>query len=285
MNFKIYIIIFIFVFSLENSYSCSCNDSTVDLPIAEMGLSDGTLKATPSEIIFDGVLLRAEKDTSAAKTRLNLFFYIKKYYKGKGKDTLLIRTNYGSDACGFMAPPGTDCLIFSAKNKAGQFTTWRSDCCKSISKALENKRYLKYINFLEVIEHKTDGDYFYEQSKTYWKRGMTNADENVPALRFKIINGQMEGDWEVYNRKGDIVEKGQYERGEKVKTWFYYSGYINDLAQPASVVKKIKYKKGKLKRTKTYIKTIDLEKNIYFVEIYKNGKYRRKKRARSIDVS
>ena len=145
--------------------TCSCTDYLIDLPIKEMDLTQNETEGLSSlpELIFEGTLI----DTNVINNKIDLIFKINKYYKNPKSDTITIRTNNGSDACGFWAPLQSNSLIFSAQGKDNLYYTYRSDCCKSISQESDSTRYKKYIKFLDIITDMKDGNYiFYQRDKS-----------------------------------------------------------------------------------------------------------------------
>lgn len=105
----------------------------IDLPIKEMGWTQTETSgiSSISYIIFTGIFAGR---TSSWRNLSEFFLYEtkeKKYelkfkliksYKGGKSDTIKIRTNYGSDACGFGAKLNTECLIFGAKGRGDTST-------------------------------------------------------------------------------------------------------------------------------------------------------------------
>jgi len=245
----------IFVFRIQVGLACDCETTLIDLPIKEMGWTqtetDGI--SSMSDIIFSGILIGSRKVEETCqsflffedkKNRIELTFKILKSFKGNIGDTVKIRTNNGIDACGFFAPTGTECLIFAGAGTGGYFYTYRSDCCKSISKNQDGKRYNKYIKFLESITNMIDGEYVIYQSKSYWNGGYRDTVENLEAIRYSIKDGKFEGLWQIKDRNGRILEKGEYINGQKVGTWEVVSYIESDLdgADDQIKIEKIKYR-------------------------------------------
>jgi hypothetical protein len=282
--------------SLTKLLSCQCGNYLLDLPIQEMGLTltKTSRLASISDLIFNGTLLNTtkvtEKDAVGSEyesSKLVLTFKVIRMYKGEMTDTINIRTNNGSDACGFGAKLNTDCLIFARKSEKGLFYTYRSDCCKSISKEFEPKRYAKYIKFLHAVIDKIDGDYTFYQSNSYWKGGYPNKDDTLRVIQFSIKNKKFNGDWIIFDRQERVLERGKYKNGQRDSTWvvlsFNESKYPNAYEEIKTEI--IDYKKGKIKEHIAIIEdkglnseSFDLEKggNLYYItlrkQILKNGK-------------
>jgi hypothetical protein len=250
----------------EIAIACSCSTSLIDLPIEEMGW---TQNETPgissiSNIIFTGVLLDYKKVEEISQdalfneyksTKYELIFKLIKSYKGDKNDTMKIRTNFGTDACGFYAPKNTECLIFGVAGRFGYYYTYRSDCCKSISKAADERRYHKYITFLESLTKMIDGEYIFYQSKRYWRAGYPDNVDTLEAIRYNIKNGKLEGTWQIKDLKGRVLEKGEYKNGQKIGTWELTSFKDSDLAYFGEQlsVERISYHNGKPRKSVTHI--------------------------------
>lgn len=245
---------------------CSCGTLLIDLPIKEMGWTQTETEGISnlSDLIFTGVLIDARKveetyqnflNHETKETKYELIFKLIKSYKGEKNDTIKIRTNNGSDACGFGAKKHTECLIFASKDKGGYYYTYSSECCKSISKAFEEKRYNKYIKFLESLSNMTDGNYIFYQSPSYYKGGYPDTTETMEVIRYNIKNGKLEGTWQIKDRKGRVLEKGEYKNGQKIGTWEVVSYTKSDLenADEQIRIEKIQFKKGEPRKSVTTI--------------------------------
>lgn len=246
--------------------ACSCGTTLIDLPIKEMGWTQTETQgiSSISDIIFIGVLLDARKVEEtrqdflyyeSKESKYELTFKLIKSYKGDKRDTIKIRTNNGSDACGFGAKKNTECLIFGSRGQSGYYYTYRSDCCKSISKEEDEKRYNKYIQFLESLTNMIDGEYVFYQSRAYWRGGYTDVADTLEAIRYKIKNGKLEGTWQIKDREGRVLEKGEYKNGEKSGIWEVISYTKSDLKEADEQVRieKIHFKNGKPRKSVTKI--------------------------------
>ena len=251
--------------SIQKGIACSCGDHLLDLPIKEMGWTQSKSNriSSISEIIFSGTLLEyylVEEERlnylnkKTIEYKYELVFELIKSYKGDSQDTIRIRTNRGSDACGFSAKENTDCLIFANQNGNGFYYTYRSDCCKSISKEQDEKRYNKYIDFLESIVHMKDGDYNYKQTRTYWKGGNPNHSDTLDLISYKIRDGKFEGEWRITDRKGRIIERGQFYNGQKIGIWVVVSIYESEYEGISTETERVEYKDGKPFKAEILIK-------------------------------
>ena len=246
--------------------ACECSGSLIDLPIQEMGLTLTETKglSNMSDLIFNGTLINSVKITEMEKnavgyeresSKIEMTFKVLKTYKGIKIDTIKIRTNNGSDACGFGAKSNTDCLIFAYKGENGIYYTYRSDCCKSISKEYDTKRYEKYMTFFHVIIDKIDGDYTFYQTKSYWNGGHRNDKDTLKAIQFSIKNGKFEGDWKIIDRQERVLEKGKFKNGKRDSTWTIVSFQDSKYPKASDEMKTeiIDYKKGLIKEKMTII--------------------------------
>lgn len=258
--------VIILVLCAQAGIACSCGTTLIDLPIKEMGWTQTETAgiSSMSDIIFTGILLDAQKVEEtyqsslfyeSKETKYELIFKLVKSYKGDKNDTIKIRTNNGSDACGFGAKKNTECLIFGAKGRSGYYYTYRSDCCKSISKEEDEKRYNKYMRFLESLTNMIDGEYVFFQSRSYWRGGYPDVADTLEAIRYTIKNGKLEGTWQIKDRKGRILEKGEYENGQKSGTWEVISYTESDLKEADEQVRieKIHFKNGEPRKSVTTI--------------------------------
>jgi hypothetical protein len=256
----------ILVLSAQMGIACSCGTTLIDLPIKEMGWTQTETEgiSSMSDIIFTGVLIDERKVEESyqsllfyetKETKYELIFKLIKSYKGDQNDTIKIRTNNGSDACGFGAKKNTECLIFGAKGQSGYYYTYRSDCCKSISKEEDEKRYNKYVKFLESITNMIDGEYIFFQSRGYWRGGYQDVSDTLEAIRYNIKNGKLEGTWQIKDRKGRVLEKGEYKNGQKTGTWKVNSYTESDLKDADEQIKieKTKYQNGLPRKSVTTI--------------------------------
>lgn len=250
----------------QTSKACSCGEYLIDLPIKEMGWtqskSDGI--SSLSDIIFSGRLIQLTEVIEEAllyqhqksqRLRYELKFVLLKSYKGNISDTILIRTNIGSEACGFIAKLETDCLIFASQQGNGFYYTYRSDCCKSISKNRDENRYNKYIDFLESIINKIDGKYRFKQTRGYWKQGVIDTEEVLDLIEYEIVHGKLEGLWKITDRKGRVIEKGHYSNGQRIGTWEVLSIYKSKNEGVTTEKELITYENGQA--TKSEITILD----------------------------
>ena len=250
------IIILLSLFICETSFACSCSDYLIDLPIKEMGWtkSKSDRIESLSDIIFTGKLINQTEieeeellyqNQKSKRYRTELIFKLIKSYKGNNSDTIVIRTNRGSDACGFGAELNTECLIFANQNGNGFYYTYRSDCCKSISKEKEEKRYNMYINFLESMTNMIDGVYEFKQTRSYWKYGGIDKIDSLDLINYTIKNGTLDGEWKITDRKGRVIENGQYSKGKKIGTWEILSIYEDECEGICTEKELIQYQNGK----------------------------------------
>lgn len=260
------IIILTLTFAYQAITACSCGEYLIDLPIKEMGWTQSKSDriSSFSDIIFAGKLIqKAEileeellyQNQKSQRQRIEMKFELIKSYKGRLSDTILIRTNKGSDACGFSAKLESECLIFANQNGNGFYYTYRSDCCKSISKNREEKRYNKYINFLESITNMNDGKYDFKQTRGYWNYGGRNNEESLDLIEYEIKDGKFEGLWKITDRKGRVIEKGQYADGLKIGTWEVLSIYESNCDGICTEKEMITYENGEA--TKSEITILD----------------------------
>jgi hypothetical protein len=258
--------IFLLLLSADLATACSCGDFLIDLPVKEMGWTQSETAGISgmADLVFTGILLDAQPVEETCQiypfneikeTKYELIFKLIKSYKGEKRDTIKIRTNYGSSACGFQAQKNTACLIFAGERQNGYFYTYRSDCCRSISKQEDEKRYNKYVSFLESLMNMIDGAYIFYQSKGYWRGGSPDNSDTLEVMRYSIKNGKLEGNWQIKDREGRVLERGVYKNGQKIGTWEVTSYTKSDLKDAEEQVKfeKITYRKGKPKKCITLV--------------------------------
>lgn len=270
--------------SLKLSFACSCSRGLIDLPLAELGLLQTKTSGIQNfgDLIFVGKLLSISATIETADGGFrDLTFKVKKIYKGAYTDTIEIRTARDGDGlCGFFAPPATNCLIFTSIQRDGLYHTYRSDCCKSISKIWDEKRYLKYLKFLDAITQGIDGNYTFFEPHAYRHLKIKNLPDTIETIRFEIKNGQLDGLWKVTDNQGKVLEEGQYLQGEKHGKWTIdsYLNIENDYDSDLSIETEVtKYRLGKIKlQTLTIIdRQINWETGYFETvrkQIFKNGK-------------
>ncbi len=249
MKYSLFASLFLFLSYTHHGLCCSCTISLLDLPIVELGIVQAKSPglSSISALIFQGELL--EEKNTANNFKKELIFKVIKYYKGVEKDTISIFTNSTPEACGFYTSVGSTSLIFAGLGKQGQYYTWRSDCCKSIDSEQDQERYLKYIDFLEVITEMKDGDYEYNQYTGHWQRN-----EVVDLFKFGIKNGTFHGIWELTDRRGKVLEKGEYSQGQRVGNWKIYSTRVLENYHKRVEIQTIEYQDGKAIRELVTIK-------------------------------
>lgn len=283
---KTIVIILLILFSIQETPACDCDNYLLDLPIKEMGWmqSKSEKTASLSDIIFTGVLInyqtiKEEKldnlNKKSVKLRYEMVFKLIKSYKGDSNSTIRIRTNRWSSNCGFEAKLNTECLIFANQQGNGFYYTYRSDCCKSISKEQDTRRYHKYITFLESILNMKDGKYDFKQTKSYWKKGYPNQSNTLDLISYNIKNKKFEGEWKITDRKGRVLEKGKYKNGEKIGVWEITSIYENKSKNISIENELIEYQNGKPIKSQITIKE---EKFNYEKEKYETIKIQKIKK-------
>ncbi len=249
--------------------TCTCGDYLLDLPIKEMGWTENESDhiSSPSDLIFTGSLVDYYPVQEQAMHGLNqesstqkmeLVFKLIKSYKGEKADTIRVRTNIGSDMCGFYAPKGSDCIIFAARAKNGYYFTGRSDCFKSISKVEDEKRYTKYVGFLESILGMRDCQYNFKQSKSYWNGGWPNHADTLDLISYGIKGGKFHGTWKITDRKGRVLESGEYRNGQKVGVWKIFTYTEGDNYGFTQKSERLKYQNGRPIKIKATIKDFEI---------------------------
>lgn len=255
-----YTILFLVLFIIADSplIACSCAEREIDLPISELGLLSTESEKTKSiddyifhgELIFQNkVKLEIIKNLSEKNESLmtELFFKVIEPIKGENiqkGDTILVYTQSSSDACGFMTPINTKSIIFAASVGLGKYFTYRGDCCKSVSEALDKKRYDNYLEFINVVTTMVNGKYEFNQPKSYWDNGRVNETYSEPQLTFEINNGQFNGEWKLMTRSGFIIEQGKYKAGKKIGIWELKNIKTNYYEFTSIINTKIKYENG-----------------------------------------
>jgi hypothetical protein len=289
MNCKIFSIIFLCLLNIH-IYACECSNRLIDLPLEEMGWlisKNSNFSTYYSDLVFNGILIKEQiveeieynSPLNDKKQVKELTFRVLDFYKGEKNDTIKIRTNlYGSN-CGFWAKVNTQCLIFAARSENGNYYTSSSECCRSISKNEDEKRYDNYKRFLDSMTKMIDGNYIFYQSNF----DVFNHPDSLltsEAIKYTIKNGKLDGLWKVTDRKGRVVEKGFYKIGEKIGTWKIISEFESDYYEYASqtIFEKIKYKNGKPRKSITTIidTSMDFEKEEYLNKIIRKQKIKKR---------
>ena len=132
------IIILTFMFVYQTVTACSCGEYLIDLPIKEMGWTQSKSDriSSFSDIIFSGKLIQKSEiveeellyqNQKSQRQRIEMKFELIKSYKGRLSDTILIRTNSSSAACGFSAKVESECLIFANQKGNGFCLLYTSD--------------------------------------------------------------------------------------------------------------------------------------------------------------
>lgn len=218
----------IFILSLLTSnlvYSCSCSGGYVDMPIKEMGLGveESVIKKIDAKIIFEGILLSVQKDSTRSIRDYALHYEVTDVYKGECVDTITVWTNNTSGGCGFRARLGTYSIVIAAFNKEdNSLYTYRADCWGGASKYLEPKRFDILRGFLIVIAYAINGEYSFSQRRRYWPI-MENLDNYTDCIKFTIDSNKLSKNWIVYDRNENIIEEGNYLRGKRIGTWYIKS--------------------------------------------------------------
>lgn len=267
-------ILFLIMQLFQEGVACSCGEYLLDLPIQEMGLlqSKPNKKSGSSDLIFVGKLIDAYEikeerllflRKKTVEYKYELVFKLVKSYKGNSHDTITIRTNQGSSACGFVAKMNTDCLIFAESEGRGFYYTYHSGCCKSISKEKDEKRFNKYIEFLESILNMKDGEYNFKQARSYWSKEPDTFD----LISYTIKGGKFEGEWKVTNRKGRVIEIGQYKKGKKIGLWKMSSVYGSDYEGISTKTELTEYENNKPLKSTIIIEDRKMNFEIEKIEI------------------
>lgn len=138
-------------------YACSCNCFRIDVPLQDIGLNLVAFKAPKTKTIFIGKFV----DYKTVDSDFVLTFEVEQTYKGETAPTIEIRTSTGD--CGFRATKGATCLISAYEGKNNQLYTASSECCRSVSKDDELKKYVQYKTFLDVVTQKINGKHTFER--------------------------------------------------------------------------------------------------------------------------
>lgn len=202
--------------------ACSCSGSPVDLPIREIGLgmAEAAYRSVDAEIIFEGILLERTHDSTRHVRDYRMLFEVTDVYKGNCVDTIAVYTSNTGGACGFWAKEGTYSIVFAAKDTDGTLFSHRADCWQGANEGYHPDRFQWFRSFLISLTYRIDGDYKFHQKISHW--GYKNDPrDNVPAVEYSIQNGNLNGPWLLYNRRGEIVESGRYKNGKRTGTWLY----------------------------------------------------------------
>lgn len=209
-------ILYFFFFTENYVFACSCNCFQLDVPLQDIGLNLVEFKSPKIKTIFLGKFV----DYRRFGSDYILTFEVEKYYKGKAKSTIEIRTSAGD--CGFKTKKGNTCLIFAYEGKQDRVLyTSSSECCRSVSKEDEPPKYRQYQQFLNVVTQKINGKHTFTRFKDGQHSCKQVAKKTVDPvfLTFTIENNEFHGDWMLYDVNGEILEKGVYKNGKRDGMW------------------------------------------------------------------
>lgn len=206
-------------------YGCSCSEPTVDLPIKEMNLSlDSTkLREIDNSIIFEGILVLELFDSLSRYNQRGQVYEVTDVYNQECVDSITVWTALNSGSCGFESTLGEYSIIVASEKEDGTYYNARADCWRGVSENIEPSRFQDYRNFLISIKYKIDGFYSFSQRRRYWDRNNSES-VKVPQVIYSIINGQLNGDWWLYDKRGFLIEKGRYVNNRMTGVWKYLVG-------------------------------------------------------------
>lgn len=276
MKFKLFLFSSLFLFVLKTN-ACTCGSWALDLPISEFGLTNNRSSHIEflSNLVFHGIPLSHEIVEDEIHNNVEAKFKIIKIYKGDFSfDTISVRTPRGSDACGFGCKKEDECLIFCHKTEKGIYYTYSSECCRSISKHYESKRFKNYIDFLETITSMIDGKYDFKQPKAYYKRGYPDSVLSENLIKFEIKNNKFHGYWELMDRGGRLLEKGVFKNGKKVGKWVenYFGQGKDNFFGSTDSYHTLMYRNGVKTKDKLLVQHLDFGEDKQIFEYYRNGK-------------
>ncbi len=202
--------------------ACSCTPHEVDLPIKEigLGLNQADYRTNNCKLIFEGKLIRRTKGSGRRALGDWLVFAVTDVYKGRCVDTVRVFTPRLSASCGFLANVGSSSIIFTEVDKTGCYYTARGDCWRGVNNGYEPFRYQKFRDFLISIVYKVDGSYCFKQKQVFWPLKRNQYGE-VANIEYTIRNGRLHGPWVLTNRRGQVVEAGNYRNGKRTGSWLY----------------------------------------------------------------
>lgn len=189
------------------SLSCSCLPFEFDYPIDELNLRSLTHSRYNAKAIFYGKLIgyRELKD----KAVFELKFKVNRVYKGEISDTISVYTARSTAACGIYYHDFRkykDWIIYTYQENEEH---WTGLCTRSFS--VSSSRYSSQDKrFLDIIYEKREGQFeFYKDE--FNKIGL------VAKLGFQ--GKEKHGEWLFKNQAGEIMEKGSYDKGQKIGDW------------------------------------------------------------------
>lgn len=226
-------------------FSCSCSQPSIELPIPSW-IQDET---ETNEILFYGKLDKISVD-KLDTTKLIYIYSIIQNFRTTNLVEIEIRTSNSSDACGYYDEVGRESIITALKVK-GEYHTYKEECIRNVSKFRNPVKFDRWLKFLTTLSGESNGKYVFYQPERVGRKyfGIDYKENenktNVIAVRFSIVNGNLQGRYELYNIDGDIIEKGYFNKGKKNGLWKIFDhGISDDYEYVFSGLTKIKYRKG-----------------------------------------
>ncbi|WP_157501170.1 hypothetical protein [Lewinella sp. 4G2] len=178
-------------------------------------------------------------------------YSINHVYTDTAIKSIEVVTNIGTDACGYFDEIGGESII-TAMLQGDRYYTAREDCARNISRRANPTIFKYWLTLLNTLTMGKDGDYHFRQNKSTHDEIRKDLKPNLPGILFSIKNGKLNGGFQVYSLKGDLLVKGRYRNGEKHGRWSYFeAGLTWDLSYWYSTLTKIKYKGGQLMKSTT----------------------------------
>jgi hypothetical protein len=190
-------LIIILAFISTTLLGCSCDDYEFYLPVEILGIGEKHKKNDDTLIVFKGTLIDIESNGQKYQP-VDMVFKVEKSYIGEKFDTIRISTEIGgSSHCG-LNYIYKDWIIFATKND-NRFTS--GFCTRSVNKKQHLVEYDSYEEFLDIISQKQDGTH------ELW------------GLKISYQDNWLNGLWELKNKKGELIEKGEYLYGKRNGQW------------------------------------------------------------------
>lgn len=234
-------------------YACSCSGYTIDVPLIgemeriELENSDSDINKNWRDIFFNGKLIKSDMIQIEGDDQIRHTYYVLNSYNSKISDTIQIYTNPTTDMCGFNEVVGGRSFI-TGLYKDGRYYTYRTDCVKSVSEYYHKERYGQWKKILDAISEGRNGSHKILQPSRF-RYSKYDTIEMVPAVEFGIQEGRLHGDYTLYDRRGNIVEKGKYNLGEKMGVWQVPSKFISqDFRAIIQELAKVFYEEGHIQR-------------------------------------
>lgn len=214
---RILIIACLFFLNSSILLCCSCHGPKFYLPKVELFTigSELDLKVDNSELVFEGILIKKEKDSLFQNRDFILTYEVTDVFVGNCIDTIVVKTAVSMASCGYQDLVGSYSIISTSKNNNGDYFIYRSDCSLNVSQKYQPDRYQSFRNLLIVTKYRLDGLYSFRANQ-FRSNGCLNPELS---LRFGIANNLIDGEFSIQDSNGRYLMRGDFYRGLKHGNW------------------------------------------------------------------